>query len=359
MSVCKRKDGRWQVNYRDERGKPTSKTFPKGKAGKNKAAAFDAQIRYNKATNQPLPQSPRHGIYLDDLCQEWVDAKKAQGRKTQWISDWVHIFNAYLSEPLCRRPAAYITQADVLSIVGAHWSESSQSTRNRYIGYLKAIFQHGVEQGHIDKNPLRTWVKGKEDRRRSRLTLEDLRKVQAEAGKEKSRCSHLAWAIDVAWHIPCRPGKDLYGLTYAGNIRRDKGGAEVCHSKVRRHVFVKLPEEFLWELTARERKSISGHLIEYKGKPVDRLDSSLAGCARRIKLPYRPTMYDIRHLWITTALDRGLEPSAIAHLAGTSVEMIHSNYYEPHQAEAGRAVEIMPDIRDRKSGKVIPIQNKK
>jgi hypothetical protein len=59
-------------------------------------------------------------------------------------------------------------------------------------------------------------------------------------------------------------------------------------------------------------------------------------------------MYDVRHLWITTALDKGIEPSAIAYMAGTSVEMIHKNYYEPHAAEKARAVEIMPKLHVQK-----------
>lgn len=55
-------------------------------------------------------------------------------------------------------------------------------------------------------------------------------------------------------------------------------------------------------------------------------------------------MYDVRHLWITTMLDAGIEPSAIAYMAGTSVEMIHANYYEPHAAERGRAVTLLPKL---------------
>ncbi|WP_045217459.1 hypothetical protein [Desulfonatronovibrio magnus] len=55
-------------------------------------------------------------------------------------------------------------------------------------------------------------------------------------------------------------------------------------------------------------------------------------------------MYDIRHLWITTAVNNGLEPSTIADMAGTSVKMILANYYEHHSAERSRAVEIMPQL---------------
>lgn len=47
-----------------------------------------------------------------------------------------------------------------------------------------------------------------------------------------------------------------------------------------------------------------------------------AFAAERAGLEYAVCPYDIRHLWITTMLDKQVEISAIAHLAGTSVRMI-------------------------------------
>jgi hypothetical protein len=97
-------------------------------------------------------------------------------------------------------------------------------------------------------------------------------------------------------------------------------------------------------IAIREKQHKSGHLIEFKGKPVLRLDTSLVTAAKRAGLSFQPCLYDVRHLWITTALDKGLEPSVIAYMAGTSVEMIHSNYYEPHAVERARAASIMPKL---------------
>jgi len=355
MSYHKRKDGRWQVNYRDEHGKYKTKYFPPGKAGKNKARAFDDEIAYLKSNNKPLPRSAADGIRIDTLAQEWLDMKKAQGRKKQWLSDWAHIFNEYLMEPLCAKPAEDLTQADILAAVANHWENASQSTRNRYIGYLKAILQYGVHQGYILKNPLTQWVKGKESSRRSRLTWDDLMKIKAYAGKKGSRCPHLNWAITVAWRIPARPGQDLYGLRFSEHIRWDRGEAEIYHSKVDEWAVIKLKESFLWELKAKSRQSKSGYIIEYARRPVKRLNKSLANAASEVGLTYPVTMYDLRHLWITTALDRGVEPSVIAYMAGTSVEMIHKNYYEPHAVEKCRATEIMPDDMDQETttGKVV------
>ncbi len=224
---------------------------------------------------------------------------------------------------------------------------------------MKTIFEYGVDQRHLDKNPLRKWKTGKETRRKSQLTLEDLRKIQAEANRKGSRCKHLAWAIEVAWRIPVRPGDDLYGLRFE-HIDWNKCGIQVYHTKVRRSAFIQLPDDFLWELRARQKQSKSGYIIEYQGKPIKRLDKALSNTAERLGLNYDVIMYDVRHLWITTAIDQGFDPSVIAHMAGTSIEMIHANYYEPHAVEQSRMMQGMPDLnKEENTGKVINIDKNK
>ena len=340
----KTKDGYYVVSYRDQDGKGRSRSFGKGREGKKRAEQFATEVDFKKAHGEALPLSRAEGIYLDELCQLWVDEKKAQGRKPEWLREWVATFNKVFLPPLSQQPAHRITQADVIAIIGAHYAENAQATRNRYIGYLKSIFEYGVEQGHLKANPLVRWKKGKEPRRKSPLTLEDLQKVREQCAP------HLAWAIDVAWAIPCRPGpSDLYALRFDRNVKPGRSGVEVYHSKVSKEAFIQLDGDFMRSLAIREKQHASGYLIEYNGRPVERLDTSLATAARRAQLPYPICMYDIRHLWITTAMDKGLEPSAIAYMAGTSVEMIHKNYYEPHAAERARAVELMPRLREPKA----------
>lgn len=265
------------------------------------------------------PQPSRRGeiplskqqIYLAELAQAWIDEKKAQGRALRWLREWASVLQKNFFPALCRHPAHTITQADVMAVIGAHYSEVSQTTRNRYIGYLKAILEYGVEHGHLHSNPLAKWKKGKEPRRQSRLTLEDMKKIQQAAP------AHLAWALEVAWHIPTRPGaSDLFALRFDRHVKYDREGVEVYHSKVGRWAFVQCPPHFMRALALRETQHKSGYLIEYKGKPVKRMDTALETAANRAGVTYAVCMYDVRHLWVTTALDRGLEPSAIAYLAG-------------------------------------------
>lgn len=342
----KTKDGYYVVSYRDQDGKGRSRSFGKGREGKKRAEQFATEVDFKKAHGEALPLSRAEGIYLDELCQLWVDEKKAQGRRLNWLKDWVTIFNATFSKPLCRQPAHRITQADVIAIIGAHYHNHAQSTRNRYIGYIKSILEFGVEQGYLRINPLSRWKKGKELRHKSPLTFDGLQAIRAVAAP------HLAWALEVAWNIPARPGpSDLFALRFDRNVKPERHGVEYYHSKVGRWAFVRLADDFMRSLAVKASQHKSGHLIEFKGHRVGDLGKSLENAAKRAGLPYSICMYDVRHLWITTALDSGLEPSAIAYMAGTSVEMIHKNYYEPYAVEKARAVEIMPRLRESRAGK--------
>ena len=344
MSTARKtKDGYYVVSFRDQDGKGRSRSFGKGREGKKRAEQFATEVDFNKAHGVDLPLSRAEGIYLDELCQLWVDEKKAQGRKPEWLREWVATFNKVFLPPLCKHPAHRITQADVIAIIGAHYAENAQATRNRYIGYLKSIFEYGVEQRHLKANPLVRWKKGKEPRRKSPLTMEDLQKV-------RDQCApHLAWAIDVAWAIPCRPGpSDLYSLRFDRNVKPGLSGVEVYHSKVRLGV----------NPARRGLYALPGHQGEAaRQRAPHRIQGPPSGAPGHVPSYGRPPgTAPLSHLHVRhppsvdhQALDKGLEPSAIAYMAGTSVEMIHKNYYEPHAAEKARAVELMPRLREPKA----------
>jgi integrase len=187
-------------------------------------------------------------------------------------------------------------------------------------------------------NPLSEFEMGKEQRHKSPLTLEALDLIIANAAE------HLAWAIQVAWHIPCRPGQYLYSLTFSQNMRWRRGGLRVFHSKVEKWVFVRCSDEFMKAMEERRRLHKSGHLTEYQDNPVADIATAFSNAAKRAGLKYAVCPYDIRHLWITTMLDKKVEISAIAHLAGTSPRMIIKNYDEPHSSETEKAAALLPKL---------------
>ena len=356
MSVIKRKDGRWQVSFRDQDGKPRTRAFPKGRIGKRDAEAFDLEIKLLKMWEEPLPVRSKSGgeVFFDDIGRRWLAYKRSQGRSSRWLDEAKVIINKFFLVPLSEKPAAQVTMDDVLAIVSANFSEKSQRTRNLYVWFVKTIFAHAMTLGLVKSNPLANWKKGREIKRTTRLELDGLRRIKEIAPP------HLAWAIEVAWNIPARPGpSDLFSLKFEA-VDFQKGGINVSHSKVGRTAWVPLSGEFLAALDVRSRMHKSGYLIEYKGKPVRRMDTSLDRAARMAKLGHPVCMYDIRHLWITTMLDSGASPSALAEMAGTSIEMIMRHYYELNRREKDLAVTLLPRLdEDKAPGKVVNILSAK
>lgn len=341
MSIRKTKAGYWVVDFWDEFGKKRSRSFGKKPEGKKLAKEFDLEIQLKKSKGEPLPVSRGGGMYLDELCQIWINEKKAQGRKKKWLSEWVSVFNKYFAPDLCKVPCEMLGQADVMKVLARHYSKSAQSTRNRYVGYLKSIFQYGVDHELIKKNPLALWKKGKEQSRNSILTLEDLKKIQ------KHSPDHLAWAIDVAWNIPVRPGPaDFFCLRYDTHVNYAQKTFRVYHTKVNRWATIQCSNDFIKKVFLSQQNNQSGFIIEYKGEPVGDVGTALDRAAgpKGANLPYSICLYDIRHLWITTMLNQGIEMSTIAYLAGTSVRMIMKNYYEPHSADRSKAALKLPKL---------------
>jgi len=265
----------------------------------------------------------------------------------------ISVFNAVFLPALGSTPVHLLTQDAILAVINEKYQDKAQATRNRYIGNLKTALNIAVDRNIIAVNPLSGFEMGKEERHKSPLTLEGLDLIIANAPE------HLAWAIQVAWNIPCRPGLDLFSLTFSEHVKWQRGGVLVYHRKVKKWVFVRCSDEFMQALMERRHTHESGHLVEYRGRPVADIGTALSNAAKRAGLKYAVCPYDIRHLWITTMLDKQVEISAIAHLAGTSVRMIIKNYYEAHASETEKAAALLPrlgEAREAPTKLVRPVQ---
>lgn len=84
--------------------------------------------------------------------------------------------------------------------IAAHYKDRDQATRNRYFTYLRAMFRFGIRNNLTKNNPLATWMKPKENPRRSQLSLGDLALT-----KECAAC-HLKWALEMEYEIGARLG---------------------------------------------------------------------------------------------------------------------------------------------------------
>ncbi len=339
MGVYKRKDGRWQVGYRDEQGTVRSRVFPPGRDGKRKAEAFDLEVKLLKKQGKQLPLSRQEGIYLDDLAQRWVDQKKAEGKAKRWLKEWAQILNKVFIPAFSDKPCHRITQEDVVAVVAAHYSQVSQPTRNRYIRYLKTVFAYGVDQGHLESNPLRRWKRPKEEPRKPRLNVADLEKIMRHAAP------HLQWSLEALWNLGCRAGRsELFALKWE-HVDYDKGGIHIFGAKTNTWRFVPCSQAFMRKLWERQQSSPCAWVVDYEGKPINKIRRSLGTACQRAGITYDVRLYDVRHLFASTLLSKGADLAAVSALLGhADITTTQRHYYHLLQGEKQRAVELLPTI---------------
>jgi len=350
MSV-RRKGKNWYVQYRiPGRKSPIKEYFGPGPGGKNAAEIRQAEIAYLKAKGEP----PRHlgSIHLDQLAQIYLDDAKVRGCSKKWLAEFANLLNKYILPHLSNRPAAKIEYADILNMA-TQWSGKSTATVNRYLSYLRAVFRFGVSQGLLDKNPMAKWKNAKEYKRDIKLTIEDLRRLMRHAAP------HLAWAIEVEWALGLRPGgSELFALQWS-DVDFDAGTIHVRGTKTASsNRIVPVSQEFKGRLLEMRERAQSSFIVEYSGRPVKALRTSLKRAAQRAGLTYAVRLYDIRHLFASTKLAGGADLAAVSRMLGhADISTTQRHYYHLLKGEMERAAEIGPSLHEKaKKGKVVKLR---
>jgi len=326
------------VNY-PKNGKRTTKTFGKGPEAKRAAEAFDLEIKAKLKRGDDSPIFTE-AVYFNELAQYWINTKKAQGVKANWLKDWVNIMNKNFLTELSRVPVDMLTQNTIMQIINDKYEEHTQTTRNRYLSYLKVMFNFGLEQEIIKKNPLARWKKGKEDPRQPQLTYRKLKKIMSKAEP------HVKWAIRLAFKLGVRTGpSELLSLKWS-NIDWQGKQVNVYATKTKTWRSIPVSDMFLKELEEQMSKAKSLHMVEYRGKPVKSIHKSFKTACVAAGFEKEPiTMYDIRHLACTTMLNKGGAPASVSKIMGhSSTKMTLDVYGHSSKSEMIKAKKLLSNI---------------
>lgn len=217
----------------------------------------------------------------------------------------------------------------------------SQAARNRYAGYLRAIFKFGIKAKLTKNNPMEPWSKGQEEPRRAQLTVEDLKKVMKHAAE------HLQWGVEVEWNLGTRPGQsELLALKWE-HIDFEKGVISVYAPKTSTWRTIPISPVFAAKLKTQKEEAKTEYVIEYRGKPMKKFRNSFKTACQRAGLNYPCRMYDVRHLFATVMLAGGADLAAVSKLLGHSTTQETANtYYEFLKGEKEKAVSLLPSIID-------------
>lgn len=341
MSVHRKKNGTWFVQYRVPGEKnPRREYCGVGQSGEQQAKIRHAEIMLQKAMGKSICHQ-RDNVYLDTVAQSYINERKMRNASKKWLYEISLLLNNYILPSLTSKPVDSLTYADIVDFVERVWGPPRTfATRQRYLGYLKALFRFSVANGFSTNNPLEKWKKTKEARTHLQLTVRDLGRLVAHAPP------HLAWAMMVEWELGTRPGpSELFRIRWTdvdfkGCLVHVRGTKNHAADRV-----IPISQDFRDRLVEKRLSAKSEYLIEYKGQPVKKVCYALRRAAERAKLGYRVRMYDIRHLFASTMLAGGADLAAVSKLLGHStIVTTQEHYYHVLRGEMARAISTRPTL---------------
>jgi len=372
MGVYQR-DERWMVYYHDENCKRHDKSFGRGDLGKARAEALEQAIQEALENGQPIPDpetvtasvqvahtvstsdAPANqiqvqqsaGMPLSQLGHRYLDHMRASGRTEKHIRNIERLLENQFVPVIGDKPVDSLTyQGDMIPFIlhfkGVSEStgkERSQYTVNKYCDYLSFIFHFGIDNGFTRVNPLKNWKKPKVQPWDLKLTLDDAKKIMANAEP------HLKWAMEVCFNLGTRPGEsELLSLRW-DDVDFQAGTVRIYASKTKSYRTVPINPEFLKRMELARDESVSGFVIEYMGRGLTTIRKSFKNACKRAGITYQTRMYDLRHLYATTLLNKGADLAAVSKMMGHStVKLTADTYYHYMSGEKERAVRLLPEL---------------
>ena len=371
MGIYQR-DERWMV-YWNHNGKRHDKSFGRGDLAQAKAQYFDRAVQEALAKGLPIPdpqsvtaavqvaqtgsttdtptsqvmgQQPS-GMLLSDLGSKYLAHMQASGRTEKHIRNIEHlVFNVFIPV-LGDKPVNTLTYQDDMVPFIIHFQGvssrtgkvRSQYTVNKYCDYLSFIFNFGIDNGFTSVNPLKIWKKPKVQPWDMKLTLDDAKKIMANAEP------HLKWAMEVCFNLGTRPGEsELLSLRWE-DVDFKAGTVRIYASKTKTYRTVPINPEFLKRLEKEQAESQTGYVIEYMGRKLTTIRKAFKNACKRAGITYPTRMYDLRHLFATTLLRKGADLAAVSKMMGHStVKMTADTYYHYMEGEKERAVRLLPEL---------------
>ena len=123
----------------------------------------------------------------------------------------------------------------------------------------------------------------------------------------------------------------------------------VYASKTKSWRTIPVSPEFMARLKEKHAVAQSPYIIEYKGKGIRRIDKAWRTAAKKAGITYYCSMYDIRHLFATTLLNKSADLAAVSALLGHhSTHMTANQYYHLMAGEKRNAVKRLPSLNPSK-----------
>jgi integrase len=353
MAIAQLRDGRWLIYYRARRpdGKPYLKREYFGRGPEGEAAARERESGLN--LKQRRPAAARDGPTFAEIARAYFTAHQfasTNARNQHWIR-----MKGILLPHFGHLIATRVNDADLERYIRARRLRPARKNRKKIAGYstirrelvdLKAIFAFACRRRPplIAFNPIRDFRLPREERDVILPpTASEFAAILAAAP------SHLRKICLLAYYIGLRPGPvELYGLRWervdwSANtilISSAKKGGPVARS-------VPIHPDFLPHLKAWHAAD-DDHgipwIIHWGGKPVSKISSTWSGTLKRAGITRRLRPYDLRHLFVTQALEHGADIGALADVVGSTPQTLRKAYQHVATPMLHRTINLIPTV---------------
>ncbi|SDP70021.1 tyrosine-type recombinase/integrase [Desulforhopalus singaporensis] len=338
MSVHKLKDGRWICRYpkgKDlDRPNTNKKYFGRGPEAEAAAIEYNASLDLGHRIVQKSP------LFVE-LVNTYMEAKEHSLAPSSFNNLAIKM-NGVIIPELGQTMIHNINAARLDKYVSKRARQVKLTTVHREISDIRTVLNWAVNRKLISSNPMAGFEMPKRDDAR----IQPPTKAEFDA---ILACAvpHMKRAMLISYHTGLRPGKEeLLRLTWDSVdfinrtltvLSADKGGIPVR--------VVPLNKTIMGHLEAwydEDGEKSVPYLVHYNGKSIDSLKTAWRTAKNRARVTRRLRMYDIRHAFITTLLERGADLKSVSEIVGhASPDMTIKVYQHVSNQQKRNAVDLI------------------
>ena len=338
MSVEQHRDGRWICRHpkgKDpERPRATARYFGRGDEGELAAHRFNEQLGLGTRRTETSPT-------FVELVNFYMAAQKVSMSSSGWENMAIVMRGVILPE-IGGLMVHHITPPRLDTYVANRAKAVKRTTIHRELSYLRAVLRWAVHRRLIASNPMAGFkMPRRDDAIISPPTQPEFDAILACAAP------HMKRAMLISRYTGLRPGKEeLLCLTWDAVdfhnktllvISADKGGLPSRMVPLNKKILYWLEQWY-----DEDQETEARYLVHYNGGPIGSLKTAWKMAKKRARVTRRLRMYDLRHAFVTTLLERGADLKSVSEIVGHSSPDMTARVYQHVSSKLKRsAVDLL------------------
>jgi len=349
MSIHRKKDGRWYVNYRDKKtGKVKSKYFGRGLEAERNAREYNDSINLR----QYVKRTPAaNSVYFADLANAYMKGRMAKMQEST-LDNLLWKLKGVIFPELGHNRAMNINENRIDLYVAKRLKTGvKRTTIHRELSDIRAILNWGVRRRYIAFNPMATYeMPDRDDEIIQPPSREEAIKMLSNSPP------HLIRSIIMSYYTGVRPGaRELFSRTWDhvnfNNLTifiesAKKGGIHVREIPIHRDLLNQLNSWFLADIIYYEKKGFFPEaIIHYRGHSVKSLKKSFKSAKNKSGITRRLRPYDFRHAFASITLKKQSDLKSVSEILGHSRTETTTRIYQHTDTDMHRqAVNNIPPL---------------